>query len=863
MKATDLLEMALQAPEEEQVVQRVGRKSILRIWLSSLCFLELAICGALLWTLETAAGGWSEGTCSISMFTNITCREQTTTRCAVDLEVRGSLDGRLRFYTMQNWYLPVSYKTEMGGNSYAAYLGDRLKCCNEREGEAAGQVGGCCSLMEPTTEIFCDNLQLLGATAFDGTECPGNGWNCLYLVDDIDPARAKAVRTYTPPNITNFIVPIGIVAAILVVSVLSSAIMICCRKVSDRLPERFHRRSVDYEDAEDALEDMERDGSSKARSAAGSQGSPGQSPRSASSSKRRSKLSKKDLSMPMEVVEEIGDSSPTATVTSGSFRDFSKMSGPSGPSRQQSFMEAPVALSTAVASVPEAVLSLPGVVQELENAAALKKGEAQQRKAVEEECRKYLKWEAHEKPIHTLEEKDIHPDFRNGNLSRYAVMAQQAQSQNAILSPLIEPLPPSTHQPPKLPGSRPGSSRPGSRPGTAGRPQSVQAEISIFHSKWAAWGLTPVLRLKNFPSMHMVPVRYSPSEREVHLGVDTKMKAARKEARTRYADVVFPKSRPRDDWFHVKQKQKTLARKTIKKNAAWIEAALNAIRSAPTLPVFATCWDGLLDRLTGEGEPDVRGSSKLWVVTEALRTMENLYEKWCSYYDVTALRTLPPQVDPSHMHGDVLARAGRSTGLKYVAAHAANPSLVLYNLCELRGTGHILAMLRSLEGTSPIVRDAAAAQRSLDLLQAKPAEVKSLLEHAGILATTAAGPSFSLAAYNHHFQDIVHVRRKTGPGVPDLCSCRAFTLHAGCEHVVFSASLELPGCEPQSSVSPAVEFCLARISARPCKPGPKPKRKREGDQEQVQTFDQRNILVDFFVDVVADVDEVPSALALS
>lgn len=448
-----LLEMALQAPEEEQVVQRVGRKSILRIWLSSLCFLELAICGALLWTLETAAGGWSEGTCSISMFTNITCREQTTTRCAVDLEVRGSLDGRLRFYTMQNWYLPVSYKTEMGGNSYAAYLGDRLKCCNEREGEAAGQVGGCCSLMEPTTEIFCDNLQLLGATAFDGTECPGNGWNCLYL------------------NITNFIVPIGIVAAILVVSVLSSAIMICCRKVSDRLPERFHRRSVDYEDAEDALEDMERDGSSKARSAAGSQGSPGQSPRSASSSKRRSKLSKKDLSMPMEVVEEIGDSSPTATVTSGSFRDFSKMSGPSGPSRQQSFMEAPVALSTAVASVPEAVLSLPGVVQELENAAALKKGEAQQRKAVEEECRKYLKWEAHEKPIHTLEEKDIHPDFRNGNLSRYAVMAQQAQSQNAILSPLIEPLPPSTHQPPKLPGSRPGSSR----PGTAGRPQSVQA----------------------------------------------------------------------------------------------------------------------------------------------------------------------------------------------------------------------------------------------------------------------------------------------------------------------------------------------------------------------------------------------------
>ncbi|CAE7381370.1 set5 [Symbiodinium sp. CCMP2592] len=43
MRATDLLEMALQAPEEEQVVRKVGRKSIMRVWLSSLCFLELVM----------------------------------------------------------------------------------------------------------------------------------------------------------------------------------------------------------------------------------------------------------------------------------------------------------------------------------------------------------------------------------------------------------------------------------------------------------------------------------------------------------------------------------------------------------------------------------------------------------------------------------------------------------------------------------------------------------------------------------------------------------------------------------------------------------------------------------------------------
>ena len=108
---------------------------------------------------------------------------------------------------------------------------------------------------------------------------------------------------------------------------------------------------------------------------------------------------------------------------------------------------------------------------------------------------------------------------------------------------------------------------------------------------------------------------------------------------------VFPKSRPCDDWFHFKQKKKTLeqkcrvverkvrsplllldhvshaihvrhttvcavrqAQRTLKKNVGWIEAALNGIRMAPTLPIFAACWDGLLVRLTNEGEPDVRGA---------------------------------------------------------------------------------------------------------------------------------------------------------------------------------------------------------------------------------------------------------------
>ena len=46
----------------------------------------------------------------------------------------------------------------------------------------------------------------------------------------------------------------------------------------------------------------------------------------------------------------------------------------------------------------------------------------------------------------------------------------------------------------------------------------------------------------------------------------------------------------------------------MKKNAGWVEAALNAVRSAPALPLFAACWDGLLNRLAAEGEPHVRGT---------------------------------------------------------------------------------------------------------------------------------------------------------------------------------------------------------------------------------------------------------------
>ena len=124
-------------------------------------------------------------------------------------------------------------------------------------------------------------------------------------------------------------------------------------------------------------------------------------------------------------------------------------------------------------------------------------------------------------------------------------------------------------------------------------------------------------------------------------------------------------------------------------------------------------------------------------------------------------------------------------------------------------------MPRSLEVASPAALDLSAAQRSLSLLQADPSEIGDLLLEAGILVDIAYGPCLSLAAYNQHFQDIVFVWRRAGRGVPDLCSCRSLTLHAGCEHTVFGASLTLPACAPYCMKPPQHRMYVSSLLSMP------------------------------------------------
>jgi len=437
VKALDLLELALQAQPEQKAQKGISRSAVTRICLPFLFLTELLICGLLIWTLETSTGGWEVGKCSLVMFTNITCTQQTT-RCAVDVEVR-STRGTLRFFTMQGWHLPVTYKTEMGGFSFASYLGDRLKCCND----ANGRVGPCCDLMRGTSEIFCDNLALIGAKAWDGTPCPSNNWDCLFLIDDFDPAKASDLKFYTPPDLVSFIIAAGVVALFLVLAIFWSLIVrFCdctssCKKKWSRLQQLASREGED----ENEVEVMD------------------------------APLSTKPAFHPSSTQDAAGTIGEDfmQKANSGGVRQSSRKRGPSRRIQE----EEELVISPELGHVPEALLALPGVVQELEVVVEEKKGEARN-KALEEECRKYLKWEAHEKPLTELNDDDIHPHFKNsGNLNRFVLMAEQARKQkDAALSPLIEPRPPSAHFP-----SAPGvmrSARPSTTGGSRGH-QTVQA----------------------------------------------------------------------------------------------------------------------------------------------------------------------------------------------------------------------------------------------------------------------------------------------------------------------------------------------------------------------------------------------------
>ena len=83
----------------------------------------------------------------------------------------------------------------------------------------------------------------------------------------------------------------------------------------------------------------------------------------------------------------------------------------------------------------------------------------------------------------------------------------------------------------------------------------------------------------------------------------------------RARQVVFPQSRPVNDYFHLAEKEKTISAKCcklvlqkgryVKENFDWIVYTLGNTRFAPRPGLFSYLWQGVLTRLVALGENEV------------------------------------------------------------------------------------------------------------------------------------------------------------------------------------------------------------------------------------------------------------------
>ena len=288
-----------------------------------------------------------------------------------------------------------------------------------------------------------------------------------------------------------------------------------------------------------------------------------------------------------------------------------------------------------------------------------------------------------------------------------------------------------------------------------------------------------------------------------------------------------------------------------KVNADWLMACLEDVRLAPTLPFFSEAWGGMLKRLEAMDEGTVQAwlrsqytlpvppmlrqatssaatcrFASFWVgvcgiwpgsgsgnesaeslhlawqrqlaslggkgnVVTSLKTMQELYKKWASFFrwhEADELRALPDKTDADLLNGDLLQRGGRSTAYDLCRAHELEPVCVQE---ALACGGTLLAMPLSAERL-PLDREAAGL--GLAVLRAEPAKTQSAFLCAGVLQPSPpGGPTLRLGAYKRLFSQLAYVWVR--PEGPLLCSCRFFALHAQCEHVLFARAQSWP-CRP-------------------------------------------------------------------
>ena len=341
--------------------------------------------------------------------------------------------------------------------------------------------------------------------------------------------------------------------------------------------------------------------------------------------------------------------------------------------------------------------------------------------------------------------------------------------------------------------------------------------------------------------------------RQVHKDFAPCIETARQAAfpNSRPCDDWFHLKQKRREMESRCKKTELRAGKYCKVHAERLMACLEDIRLAPTLPMFSALWRGMLRRLevleedvvqkwlrtwyetevpnvlqskdqalahcsfsaiwvgvkgiwpgTGSGNESAESLHSAWQrqlaalggkgnVVSSLKTLQALYrDKWSLFYrwhDPSELRGVPLKVDPSLLNGPTLARARRSTAYDFCQADELRRVFVHK---PLPGAGALVAMPLSLVQT-PLL-DPWAAQHGLQILLAPADNVAKCLAEAGVLQESVDGPPLlQLSMYKRILKEIAYVWVLDADTVQ--CTCRFFSLHAQCEHLLFARTQSWPG----------------------------------------------------------------------
>eukprot|EP00931_Biecheleriopsis_adriatica_P061557 TRINITY_DN37015_c0_g1_i1.p1 TRINITY_DN37015_c0_g1~~TRINITY_DN37015_c0_g1_i1.p1 ORF type:complete len:604 (-),score=90.65 TRINITY_DN37015_c0_g1_i1:57-1868(-) len=424
----ELVPLAMKAPPIKLKIKTKTSAELLVQIGAGVAFLVLLIMAAIIvYTILMSTAGWEVGKCSITMYTNQTCT-QDTARCQFEVKVRGADT----WVVMKSWGMPVEYHFKMGvGSQVVRFSGDALRCCNNAEGE----LRSCCD-MQDRNAVFCDAWGSL-YNDFNGKPCPSENWDCLYKMGE-DPAFASEVEPYTPPDIMPFMI-CAIFSAISLVLMFLARILIaaninpckpiinCYRWIGDRVVQEDEMYDEDPEEAAKPKGTSTKKVSQIARASQKSTNSSTVKDLKEAEANKNSDATAAKEDAAQKRRQSIASAASPHTGSSADSSEDSSSEDSVERIRRGRQTEDPEPL------VDGSTDDLPGMVRS---------PKAQEDPEIEDVTEatymKYVQWDSMDKDFRDLTPVDIHPYFQKGPLTRL-----QTQARNEIedlLPPIIEPL---------------------------------------------------------------------------------------------------------------------------------------------------------------------------------------------------------------------------------------------------------------------------------------------------------------------------------------------------------------------------------------------------------------------------------------